>query len=471
MPIKVPVVAGVFLLSALAVVCRAGQGAGTPASVDAPAAFSVSGVIDRDTVWSGTVSVVGSVQVLSGVTLNIRPGTRVQFALPPPKADSGEERLYVQKGATLIARGTDAQPIVFLSATPGVRWFGIELHSGHDRDVFDRCRVRDSRMGIACVSTSPVIQNCVFEENQQGVSLWRQANPIVRNGSFLRNAAAVVVSMQSAPTIAHCEIEGSEEVGIRIDAGCGGSVEETRLRGNKVGIQRRGSAPFRVAGNRFDANAVALSIDHEGSVAEVRGNTFSGNQQGVLVATKASVQIAGNTFFANGVAIHFDGRSKGIAEHNDFRGNRIGIRLSRTSSPEITGNEFSKNETAVLCETSSYPVLADNNFRGNATAVRAGDHQSFEWTRSIWKREEWEGWAESYGANRIVARDNYWGEETTREMEAGATPIGAIFDVHQSRDVVVDGKPYRRDEVDFRPFQSAPIAAAGAPRLPTPRTE
>lgn len=441
----------------------AAEGSHSATPADSPFSPSpLAGLISSDTVWSGIVPVNGKIQILAGATLTIQPGTQVRFAVASTRTDTAEDRIFVQPGGTLIARGTETQPIVFASATPGLKWYGIELHSGHDQDAFAHCRIRDSINGIACVSTSPTIEDCVFESNRQGVSLWRQAQPLLRRCRFLRNAVGVWASMQSAPTVTSCEIEASGEIGVSVEAGCGGVIEKTLFQGNKIGIQKRGGGSFLATENRFAANEVGVFIDREGATAELRANEFTDNKEAVRVATKAAPLVSRNMFKGNTAALQFESRAQGSVSHNDFTANGTGIRLSKTSNPEIVLNDFSGNETALLCEYSSYPVIANNNFRGNNTDIQAGENQSFAWTRSVWPAAEWANWAQNYGENKILARNNYWGEENTRALLAGAKEIKTLMDFRRSAEITVSGKAYRRDEVDFQPFSPTPIGDAGS---------
>ena len=68
---------------------------------------SVSGTIASNTQWLGGVvyDVTGNLEVQSGATLTIDPGAIVKFG-----PDLG---LTVHQGATLVAEGTVAQPIIF----------------------------------------------------------------------------------------------------------------------------------------------------------------------------------------------------------------------------------------------------------------------------------------------------------------------------------------------------------------------
>jgi hypothetical protein len=439
-----------------------------PPPAISPTVHRVSGLIDRDIVWSGDVTIDGKLQVLSGVVVRIEPGTRIMFGLAANRPDVAEDRIYLQQGARLLARGTESRPIVFSSATPGLKWFGLELHSGDDQSSFAYCRIQDSRMGIACVGSSPSIEESVFTGNEMGVSMWKQAKPVIRDCKFLRNEVAVMASQQSAPTVTDCTFEESGKTGVSVEIDCGGVVEKSQFRRNKTGVSKRGPGDFTAALNSFDANEIGVYVNQEGAAAVVRENSFTNNRQGVSVATKASPRLTRNTFDRNDTAVSFDARSTGEVSGNDFTANRLGLRLSRTSSPGIVRNLFSKNDTAVLCEYSSYPTIAENNFLGNTTDIRAGDNQSFEWTRNVWPPAEWDKLAATYGRDRIVARDNYWGEETTRKMQAGTRPIEALFDYHQSREILVKEKAYRRDEIDYRPFSPTPIGEAGPAGAPGP---
>ncbi len=74
------------------------------------APIDVSGTISTNAIWSGLIVVTGSVDVASGVTLTIEPGTVIQF--------DSQKMLAVD--GTLTAQGTNTLPIIFTSISDNI---------------------------------------------------------------------------------------------------------------------------------------------------------------------------------------------------------------------------------------------------------------------------------------------------------------------------------------------------------------
>lgn len=78
---------------------------GTEYIIVSAVSSNLSGIFNQDTTWTkagSSYTLTGPVAVNTGVTLTIQPGTVVNF-----------NSFYIQVNGTLIARGTETEPITF----------------------------------------------------------------------------------------------------------------------------------------------------------------------------------------------------------------------------------------------------------------------------------------------------------------------------------------------------------------------
>jgi len=122
--------------------------------------------------YSGNVRLTNSVNIPSNVTLTVYSGTSVKF--------NGYYYLVVQSGAKIIANGTQANPIVFTSATgssPG-SWRYIILYGGNN--VFRYCKFRYGYIPLylnycsASEGSRNLIENCnIYHNSSYGIYVYR----------------------------------------------------------------------------------------------------------------------------------------------------------------------------------------------------------------------------------------------------------------------------------------------------------
>lgn len=107
----------------------------------------------------------GDINIEAGDVLNIEAGVEVYFI--------GKLRLLVQ--GTLMAEGTENQPILFSRFNPGPEWKGIRFHNASSNSRMKYCIVEQSHAtgdipdnfggGIYINSCSPVISYCTIRDN------------------------------------------------------------------------------------------------------------------------------------------------------------------------------------------------------------------------------------------------------------------------------------------------------------------
>src|SRR5690606_19867029 len=107
----------------------------------------VSGSISQNTVWSGTVVVTGYLRVEEGVTLKIKPGTKVKFA---HNRDYTKQHATMEVYGRLVADGTASQQIFFTSDAAKGRngdWEMLRLF-GNTNSVIDHAVIEYAKQGL-----------------------------------------------------------------------------------------------------------------------------------------------------------------------------------------------------------------------------------------------------------------------------------------------------------------------------------
>lgn len=373
--------------------------------------------IERDTVWRGQLRFAETVRVAPGATLTVAPGASVTF----------------QGGKLEVAGRLVAENARFA----GEHWDGIALKGCDARTELRGGSVSGAKTGIFAGGGAPRILGVTLEGNEVGIEL----------------------KQQSAATVADCRIVGNRKVGLFVKDEATPVVTGNRIeRNGKFGVYVHRAVPQHVSGNRFTGNETGLMIANAGSDPPIEGNRFEGNQTAILVDRAARPRLRGNL----------------------LRGNRVGVRLYRRADALIEGNRFEGNDDALSLAYSSYPTLRDNDFVGNRRALL------LEFQSSTWERERGaatrEGEASSRGAfgqsaghaaaagerrkaegltGWIEARDNWWGEDGTQELERIGAAGNPSF-IHDGRDAPTfeeGGQRWPLDRVAFAPWRSAPAAS------------
>ncbi len=175
---------------ALALVAAAALGASC-AHLQARDAAPEVAFVERDVVWSGDVRIDGIVHIRKGVTLTIRPGTRVLFA-PARFGEGDEHEGFTGPGlkvdGRIVAEGTEEEPIVFTAAggaSPGI-WDKI-LFSFSTGNRFVHCTFEGARYAFHAHFSEISVRRCLFRDNEEGVRLG-QSRVTIEDSVFTRNA-------------------------------------------------------------------------------------------------------------------------------------------------------------------------------------------------------------------------------------------------------------------------------------------
>lgn len=371
--------------------------------------------LSRDTVWQGAREVRDEVRVEAGVTLTILPGSRISFT-----------------GGHLEVAGRLIADDVHFS---GTGWGGIILKGCDSSTRIRNCRIEGAKTGIFVGGGAPRLEGTTLHRNDVGIE----------------------IKQQSTATISACRISENRKVGLFIKDEATPHVSGCIISKNgKYGVYIYRALPAVFTGNTFNGNDTALMISNAGSDPLIKANHFEKNRMAILV----------------------DRAARPLLDGNILRDNQIGVRLYRRADAAITGNLFERNSDALSIAYSSYPRISSNDFVSNQRAIL------LEFQSSIWEKSNGstvrENEAESRGAfsqanghaaaaeerrrpdselNGFVdARNNWWGEEGSRELTrpGGSGNLSFIHDGRDTPTFVDGGKEWPLDQVSFSPWQSSP---------------
>lgn len=145
--------------------------------------------------------------VPSGRTLTVAPGTRLQF--------EGHIGIAVDSGGTLRAEGTASQPIIFTSTAPSVYWLGLWAKPGSILRL-DQCDIsladdtNYGRGGLEINTSDALVRNCRIHHNR-------------RTGLYLSSPNGATIS----PVLANVEVTDNGQYGVYLEASSGSVLNVT----------------------------------------------------------------------------------------------------------------------------------------------------------------------------------------------------------------------------------------------------
>lgn len=209
---------------------------------------TVTGLLTRDTQWSGAILVTGDLIVPPGVTLTILPGTRVLFAHHRGPGTGLEAGCLDIRGGRLLARGLATAPVWFTSDAPEPRpgdWRYLQLRDGcpHAESEVSCAIVEFARLGILVWSAAPritdvFVRQCTWEglyaeshasptfarvisrdNGYNGIALEQFNRVTIRDAVLAGNGTHGLHCDRSRATIERSRIEHNRGHGLSVDNG------------------------------------------------------------------------------------------------------------------------------------------------------------------------------------------------------------------------------------------------------------
>lgn len=205
----------------------------------------VSGIIQKDTVWSGQILMTSDVIVLKSAQLTILPGTVIKIeksshSKVEPQFFSDEYELII-RGA-LKAKGTNNKRIIFNSSNengaPG-NWAGIIFENSSNNDnILKYCNISDAESAVKIINSSVQIKLCTFEKNIYGITVIASPRSVKLEKNIIRyNKFGIYSFFSSRPVIKSNIIEKNKEEGIFYTLDSEPLLDNNSIENNKYNIR------------------------------------------------------------------------------------------------------------------------------------------------------------------------------------------------------------------------------------------
>ncbi|MEN9400450.1 MAG: hypothetical protein RL632_1553 [Bacteroidota bacterium] len=329
----------------------------------------VSGGIYQNTTWAASGSpylVTGSIVVFPGKTLTVEPGVEVVFTADNT-FNTGNFQ-YLEVRGSLIAVGTDANPILFTSSdtTAGFyNWMGIRIKGSQGGTVqLDAIELRNSWYGVHNDISEPGIiytfRNSKFISNNYALQM--NADMVYENCIFRNNGVGQAAQISYGSLTAldcqfinnFCSFTWSNAI----------NITNCLFSGNTNNII---GSPGTVQGCTFLNNDFAFA---ETNSMQINGCYFEGNNVGLDDSGSSIVE--NSVFVNNGVALKIGDNTN--VNNNEITNNTVGIQV-RGYNP---GSTFIENN--ILCNNTVYNLenLTDKNFQVNLNCFCSSDSATVE---------------------------------------------------------------------------------------------
>lgn len=239
-------------------------------------------IISTDQTWSGEVYITRTVQVTPGVTLTIKPGTKIKFKHFRGYQGPGERCGLIING-TLKAIGTPDKQIVFTSdADDPVNgdWWMLRLVNAGNDSVIKYAVVEFAQQGINLWNCSPTISHTVVRwNNWEGIYMESYCKPLIECNLIYENGYnGIAMEQFNDAVIRYNTIMRSGTHGIHIDASTA-RVENNVLKENQAsGLSVDDNGILLASNNTIkDNNGPDIRVGEGNNKVAANSNLFENN--------------------------------------------------------------------------------------------------------------------------------------------------------------------------------------------------
>lgn len=436
-------------------------------------------MIERNETWSGVITIDSVVNVPADSTLIIAPGAELRFVSDAAIAVEGR----------LLAMGTTEKPIVFRpdpGSTSGA-WQGISFgHGTTEGSELMNVSIEGAAQALSITGAKVRISSSIVRGGAKGISSGAGAYLLAEAVTLSDlSEGGIDVGVGSQGKIVGCQIKGVTGFGIQVGKKSTISIRNNLISGAKLGIFVSGEFPP-IEGNIIDHCEVGVVTLQTNPNSIIRGNTITDSNIGIACQQFASPTVEKNIVEGCEVGIECFQASSPSIHHNRLARNRRALSCIQMCNPVVMQNDFLDNAAAAYLHLSSYAQFQENNFEGNQLHIEL-DNMSYDWEVRAGKKpkrnrqaqnevlvqqgraipEEVPVNVESEGF--INAKNNYWGRQTTAEMNAKG-PDANISTIQDAFDVptrTYEGWPgeYKQDRVRYDGWKKERIAGTGIDSL------
>ncbi len=172
--------------------------------------------------WNGTVNVDDDTNIPAGTELHIAPGTIVEMAY--------SAELYIH--GTITVAGTDAEPVIFRSATPPDRWGSIHVYHDSVNSVFRNATIKEGQYGIRGQNAEFEVYDLTITNCKYGIGAVQGSDIYIENTNIDNSMFFSVYGEGSEVTFYNCTIGSNGEDDMHLDQHVGNGCVINFINGN-----------------------------------------------------------------------------------------------------------------------------------------------------------------------------------------------------------------------------------------------
>jgi hypothetical protein len=156
-------------------------------------------------IWDSDIVISEDFYVFPGQTLRIQPGIIVKL----------DKAVAIFIEGTIIAEGTDGNPITFTTNKIDSYWDKIYIDTRSKNNVIKYCDIHFANIGIYCLSTADILNNSIHHNLYAGIVCGPNARPRILYNSITANGIGIVCESGTQPEISINVIMDNTEYNIK----------------------------------------------------------------------------------------------------------------------------------------------------------------------------------------------------------------------------------------------------------------
>lgn len=302
----------------------------------------------------------GTLEIASGATLKIQPGTEVRF-------NSGAKLLV--KGELQVL-GTVSDPVMLTlntASSTAARWGGIEFADSST----------DANFSNDTYQSGSIIQNAIIKFSE-GIKC-DDASPYIANNQFLNNTVGVNVVGTTGSA-------GGMVMDTTSSSSNASKLKTIRIYNNTFSDSGIGIIINRNNGQDYIVTPVGYDyLGNQLATSYLDKNTISGSTVGIQVTNGDGNVITNNTIrYNSGAALTLAAASRSNAvQNNDLNNNAFGI-VSASNASFIAQNNIKNNSDTGVVITQKPLLLAYNNIYNNKKYNLSNSVYNLDAAKNYW---------------------------------------------------------------------------------------
>ncbi|MCX7770629.1 MAG: right-handed parallel beta-helix repeat-containing protein [Proteobacteria bacterium] len=156
------------------------------------------GILNKNTIWKGTITIEKDLLIPQNVELKIEKGTKI---LLKRSESTRTEPIFLQPETEILVRGklyatgNKNKPILFISGEKEVSpkdWGGLVLDGG--RIELSNVIIKDASTAILAIDGNIKITDCIFENNNYGFVALENSQGSLENCIIKKNKSGIIIN-------------------------------------------------------------------------------------------------------------------------------------------------------------------------------------------------------------------------------------------------------------------------------------